>query len=1007
MEERWGRPATERPRGSAPRGAILLLGGASVAVVLFLFFAHWQRLQTMALWQGRLTAMAQDREATVQRWLDERQEDAVTLSYFPTARLLAAAPAGPEQEAEAAHLREILADMVRHDHYVGAAFVGSGGDPVTWAGQRPSREALAFAREAAASGTAHRQRFLDEAGGPLVATVQAVRGPAGPAAVLLLSDPAHWLFPFLAKQPFPTQSGQCLLVEREVAGVRLLSPARGGAAGRLVTQPAASLAVSQAAAGAEAFGLLHDLNGTEVLAATRYLVGPGWGLVVQVDRWEAMAPYRRALAAGSFLLLAVFLIGGALLYAYVRHRRLLEMGRTLAERERTRAREVLLARVLATQVQAQQAMVRAGSIEELRQTVCRLLVQEAGLKMAWIALKEQGTFRLAPAAAYGITLEDLQAIEVRWDESPLGQGSMGTAVKTKRPSLHQDLLSEPRFSPWSGFMERYGFRSVASFPIVVRGEVEGVLAVYSGERGAFFPELVELLSGLVSDLAFAEEALEDRLKRARAEAELEESRQTFQTLAESAHAAIFVYRGEEFVYVNPEVCRLTGYEAEELLGRSVLSVVHPDDLPLVRANLQLRGAGGRASPRYEFRVVTKGGEIRWIDFTAAACDLRGEKAVLCTAYDITERKRAEERLAESERRYRAFFERNVAGIYRSRMGGGLTECNQAFAKMFGFESPEEAVLLPAESFYAAPADLAAFREKMLRERTVTNLEMRYRRKDGHILWLLESAALVEDEAGGPPWIEGTCIDITERKGLEEALARAKNLETVGMIAGGVAHEVRNPLFAITTIVTALERKLKDHREFGEYVSHILDQTRRLNTLMNDLLTLGRPVEESAFAPVVLQEVLRRCFELARKSLPGECPCTLDLPPEPLWVTGLSDKLVQVFLNLMENAVSFTPPGRRVVVLARREEEHAVVTVSDEGPGIAGELFPRLFQPFQTGRQGGTGLGLAIVRKIVQAHHGTVHAVNNDPPPGSTFTVVFPLMVGGKERGTRETTEGRG
>ncbi|MGC8722412.1 MAG: PAS domain S-box protein [Acidobacteriota bacterium] len=988
MEERSAQPATEQAPKSWPKGAALLLGGASVAVVLFLLFAHWQRLQTFALWQGRLTAMAQDREATVQRWLDDRQEDAVTLSC-----LLAAAPAGPGQEAEAAHLRELLAAMVRHDHYVGAALVGSGGEPLTWAGQRPSREALAFAREAAASGTAHRQRFLDEAGGPLVATVQAVRGPAGPASVLLLSDPARWLFPFLAKQPFPTESGECLLVEREKAGVRVLNPSRGGAAGRLVTQPAASWAASQAAAGVEAFGLMHDLDGTEVLAATQYLPGPGWGLVVQVDRWEAMAGYRRALAAGSFLLLAVFLIGGALLQAYVRHRRLLEMGRTLAERERTRAREALLARVLATQVQAQQAMVRAGSIEELRQTVCRLLVQEAGLKMAWIALKEPGTFRLAPAAAYGIALEDLKTIEVRWDDSPLGQGSMGTAVKTKRPSLHQDLLSEASFSPWRGFMERYGFRSVASFPIVVRGEVEGVLAVYSGERGAFFPELVELLSGLVSDLAFAEEALEDRLKRARAEAELEESRQTFQMLAESAHAAIFVYRGEEFVYVNPEVCRLTGYEAEELLGRSVLSVVHPEDLPLVRANLQLRGRGGSASPRYEFRVVAKGGQTRWIDFTAAAYAIRGEKAVLCTAYDITERKRAEERLAESERRYRAFFERNVAGIYRSRMGRGLTECNAAFARLFGYDSPEEVMAQPVEAFYLDEADRDSFRERILREGTVINLEARYRRKDGRTLWLLESAALVEDEAGGPPWIEGTCIDITERKELEEALVRVKNLETVGLIAGGVAHEVRNPLFAITTVVTALERKLKDHPEFGEYVSHIVDQTRRLNTLMNDLLALGRPVEEAAFAPVALQEVLRQCFELARKSLPGECPCTLDLPPEPLWVMGLSDKLVQVFLNLMQNAVSFTPPGGRVVVCARREEERAVVTVSDEGPGIAGELFPRLFQPFQTGRQGGTGLGLAIVRKIVQAHHGTVHAVNNDPPPGSTFTVVLPLRRG--------------
>jgi len=1166
QEASGGGPARSR------RGAALLAGGAVVAAALFLLFARSQWLQTLDLWRARLSAMAQDREAAVERWLEERREDANTTAAFPSVREAAALPDGAAGSAAAAHLDEIFSDMTLNGGYAAVALVDARGRVLAEGGACPlPEEALAAARRVLAVPRGPVQRFILTKGRPFVATVAPVPGAEGRAAVFLLSNPASWLYPFLASEAFPMATGACYLVDLEGGAVRLLSPLPGGPPVGSLLHDRASV---RAARGEVRFDLIPGEGGGDVLAATRFLPGVRWGLVTRVGRWEAMAPYRWALGAGSFVLLAAVLLWVSFLYLYLRRRRLAELGRALRERERhergllrlnrlyrtlsrvnellvreqdegrlldglcraaveeggyslawvglkegetgelrivasagdrtgylegarvrwdhapegrgptgtavreertvvvndwrndpmtipwrerglaagfgsgavfplrwggrtagaltlydreagafteervrlgeelaadvgyamgalgerrererIEAREARLHRLWRTQALAQRAMVRASTVEELRQAVCRLLVEEGGLAMAWIALRQPGSFRFLPAASFGIAPQELEGIEVRWDDSPLGQGSMGTALKTGRPSLHQDLLSESRFSPWAGFMERHGFRSVASFPIAVRGEVEGVLAVYSGRPGAFFPEMVDLLEGLAQEAGFAEEALENRLKRASAEAELEESRRTFQTLAESAHAAIFVYRGEEFVYVNPEVCRLTRYEAGELLGRSVLSVVHPEDLPLVRSNLEARGRGTAAPPRYEFRVVAKGGEIRWIDFTAAACDFRGEKAVLCTAYDITERHRAEERLAESERRYRAFFERNVAGIYRSRVGAGLTECNPAFARLFGYDSPEEAVAQPVEAFYLDPADRAAFRERMMRERTVTNFEGRYRRKDGRPLWLLESAALVEDEAGGPPWIEGTCVDITERKAMEEELQRAKNLETVGMIAGGVAHEVRNPLFAITTIVTALQRKLADHPEFGEYVRHIVDQTGRLNALMTDLLTLGKPVEETAFVPVALQEVLRRCFELARKSAPGECPCTLELPEEPLDVMGKADQLVQVFLNLMQNAVSFTQPGGQVRVRAWREGARAIVTVSDEGPGIAEALLPRLFQPFQTGRKGGTGLGLAIVRKIVHAHHGLVEAVNNDPPPGSTFTVTLPLHGG--------------
>ncbi len=224
--------------------------------------------------------------------------------------------------------------------------------------------------------------------------------------------------------------------------------------------------------------------------------------------------------------------------------------------------------------------------------------------------------------------------------------------------------------------------------------------------------------------------------------------------------------------------------------------------------------------------------------------------------------------------------------------------------------------------------------------------------------------------------------------IQERLLEAQKLETIGLIAGGVAHEVRNPLFALQTLVAGLERKLSGRGDLSEFFGHMKDQVERLNALMTDLLQLGRPIAKEDFAEVDLREVVERAVgNLAPRfagieekvSVEGEAPR----------VRGVRANLLQVAENLVSNALSFTPEGERVAVSLRAEGGEAVVEVRDRGPGIPRELLGKLFTPFASKRKGGTGLGLAIVRKIVEAHGGTVEARNNDPPPGACFTVRLP------------------
>ncbi len=251
-------------------------------------------------------------------------------------------------------------------------------------------------------------------------------------------------------------------------------------------------------------------------------------------------------------------------------------------------------------------------------------------------------------------------------------------------------------------------------------------------------------------------------------------------------------------------------------------------------------------------------------------------------------------------------------------------------------------------------------------------------------------------------------EMEERERAQEALERslqrlerAKNLEAIGMIAGGVAHEVRNPLFAISTIVTALERKLSHQPEFAEYTAHIAEQTRRLNELMNDLLTLGRPILLEEFRPCPMREVVSQALTRLDGVHPGACiRCTVQAPAEPLAVSGVRDKLEQVIFNLLHNAFQFSPEEERLEVRIWRAGPLVGFSVTDHGPGVPAEMLPILFQPFASKRKGGTGLGLAIVQKIVNAHGGTVEAANNDPPPGATFTVRLPLAEASKAAARR-------
>ncbi len=235
----------------------------------------------------------------------------------------------------------------------------------------------------------------------------------------------------------------------------------------------------------------------------------------------------------------------------------------------------------------------------------------------------------------------------------------------------------------------------------------------------------------------------------------------------------------------------------------------------------------------------------------------------------------------------------------------------------------------------------------------------------------------------------------ERARLEASLRRSEIMSAMGALVAGVAHEVRNPLFAISSVVDALEVRLRRGGQHGEIEPHLevlRGEVDRMSRLMRELLELGRPsAEELVPAPSVdvVREAIALCTPLAARvgvvieSAFGD---------GPLMVAMSRERLVQVFRNIVENAIQHSPAGARIRIEGATiaSDDGAVVewVIADAGSGIPDGDVPRLFEPFFSRRHGGTGLGLSIVQRIVEEHHGSVTA-GNGPTTGAVFVVRLP------------------
>jgi PAS domain S-box-containing protein len=369
---------------------------------------------------------------------------------------------------------------------------------------------------------------------------------------------------------------------------------------------------------------------------------------------------------------------------------------------------------------------------------------------------------------------------------------------------------------------------------------------------------------------------------------------------------------------------------------------------------------------------------------------------------LAERTRAEEALKESEARYRALFEESIDGVFITSIEGKIIDISNTGVNILGYDSKEEMLRLDlSRDLYMDPKDRRRILSEVI-EKGFHEYEVFLKKKSGEKMPVRCAMNAVREADGAIIAYRGVIRDITEQKRLEQELFKAKKLEIIGQLAGGVAHEVRNPLNAILSISEALFREIEivDNPEYLPYILHIRTQVGRLSKLMTDLLDLGRAVNPAAIQPVSLVELFAETIHLWNMTEKAEANPVVFIREHEICyplVNADGARLQQVLINLIENAAQHSPPGSEIILkIQETVGQKVTILVSDAGKGIAPEKLEKVFEPFFTTRSGGTGLGLSLVKHFIESMGGEARIMNNVPPPGCTAELVLRIASEGGE-----------
>jgi PAS domain S-box-containing protein len=484
---------------------------------------------------------------------------------------------------------------------------------------------------------------------------------------------------------------------------------------------------------------------------------------------------------------------------------------------------------------------------------------------------------------------------------------------------------------------------------------------------------------------------------------LHEADEKFRAVAEIASSAIFIHDGSRVLYMNPASVDLFGYTRDELEGDDLWQMAHPDYRKLLRERAAARFRGEEEPSRYEFKIITKAGEERWLDVGARLISFEGKPCIIANAFDITDRKRTEEALRDREEHYRAAIEAGKVGTWE----WDINHNKVFFSDNWYFLT---STLDRGYEFGSAGEtrryiDFAAWRESIhaddrpsvdvaiesaLERDTKYEVEFRVRQKGTReVRWLAALGRVLRDKTGNPLRMIGAAVDTTERRRAEEALRNTEKLAAAGRLAASIAHEINNPLAAVTNLIFLARTTGVANAEGERLLTIAEEELKRAAHITKQ--TLGFYRDSTLPSLFDITEVIDEVLSLYARRIEARRVTVRKNYVGPGEMHGMMGEIRQAISNLVSNAIdAMSRSGGMLYIRVRRtmrskSGSELRITVADTGIGIPIELQKQIFEPFFTTKQEtGTGLGLWLTKKIVENHRGIIRLSSSDT--GNTGTV---------------------
>ncbi len=471
-------------------------------------------------------------------------------------------------------------------------------------------------------------------------------------------------------------------------------------------------------------------------------------------------------------------------------------------------------------------------------------------------------------------------------------------------------------------------------------------------------------------------------------------------LLEQTHDAIFIWRlNDGIIYWNDNAELLYGFTENEVFGREVYEILeadYPVSFDIYFEELKQKGIW-----EGEIRHKTKSGQIISVESRQAISEsYDGVSIVLETNRNITERKQADERI----RQQASLLEKSQDAILVCDLNNQLLFWNKGAERIYGWKADEVLGRKVCEAICGGDNSVIEKARKLLETENELQEETVNYTKDGAKITVVSRWTLVRNEQGMPDYILLVNSDISELKKIEEQFYRAQRMESIGTLAGGIAHDLNNVLSPILMSVDMLQTDETTEKSGEPWLSIIRENTERGADLIKQVLTFARGVEGER-VNVQLRHLIKDLVKVLGETFPKTIAVKYDIEPELYLVSADPTQIHQILMNLAVNARDAMPNGGSLTIKAQNisiDENYArmnieakpgnyvLLTVEDTGSGMSEEVQKRIWDPFYTTKEvgKGTGLGLSTALSIVKSHDGFIN-VYSEPRNGTQFSIYLP------------------